>query len=312
MFPGFTPFRIATEGAEIAGVRGGAGPPLLLLHGYPQTHVMWHKTAPALARRFTVVAADLRGYGASSKPPTTEDHAPYSKRAMAADMVEVMAALGHPRFMVAAHDRGARVAHRMAADRPEAVSRLAVLDIAPTREMYAGTTAAFAHAYWHWFFLTLPAPRPERMIGADPRAFWLEKCGAGSAGLAPFTPAALRGLPRRLHARDDPRELRGLPCRGRHRHRARRRRRRCAHRPAAARALGRPRRRRALLRSACALAPPRPGRARPRAPRRPLPRRGGPPARPRRPRALPDGGRRVVSPSADAARTARDQAGAPR
>jgi haloacetate dehalogenase len=205
MFPGFTPFRIATEGAEIAGVRGGAGPPLLLLHGYPQTHVMWHKTAPALARRFTVVAADLRGYGASSKPPTTADHAPYSKRAMAADMVEVMAALGHPRFMVAAHDRGARVAHRMAADRPEAVSRLAVLDIAPTREMYAGTTAAFAHAYWHWFFLTLPAPRPERLIGADPRAFWLEKCGAGSAGLAPFTPAALEAYlaaftPETIHA----------------------------------------------------------------------------------------------------------------
>ncbi len=169
---------------------GGAGPPLLLLHGYPQTHVMWHKLAPLLAPHFTLIAADLRGYGASGKPPTTADHAPYSKRAMALDMAEVMTALGHDRFAVAAHDRGARVAHRLAMDHPDRVTRLATLDIAPTREMYAQTTDAFARAYWHWFFLIQPAPFPENMIAADPKGYWLKKCGAGSAGLAPFTPAA--------------------------------------------------------------------------------------------------------------------------
>ncbi|MBT8408305.1 MAG: alpha/beta hydrolase [Alphaproteobacteria bacterium] len=190
MFDGFKRFRQATSGAEIAGVTGGAGPPLLLLHGYPQTHAMWHKVAPALAQRFTVVAADLRGYGASSKPPSDADHAPYSKRAMAQDMIEVMAALGHERFGVCGHDRGGRVAHRMALDHAAAVRRLAVLDIAPTREMYRGTTEAFARAYWHWFWLTLPAPEPERMIGADPEAFLTYKMGHASAGLAPFTPAA--------------------------------------------------------------------------------------------------------------------------
>lgn len=175
MFADFTPFRIATSETEIAGITGGSGPPLLLLHGYPQTHVMWHRIAPALAERFTVVAADLRGYGASGKPPTTLDHAPYSKRAMAQDMLEVMAALGFDRFDVVAHDRGARVTHRMALDWPEFVERAVILDIAPTREMYALTDEAFARAYWHWFFLIRPAPMPETLIGADPQAFLMSK-----------------------------------------------------------------------------------------------------------------------------------------
>ena len=191
MFDDFTDFRIKTSGAEIAGVTGGEGPPLLLLHGYPQTHVMWHKVAPALARDFTVVAADLRGYGASSKPQTDADHAPYSKREMAADMVEIMSALGHKAFFLCGHDRGGRVAHRLAVDHGERVLKLAVLDIAPTREMYRNTTEAFARAYWHWFWLILPAPLPENMIGNDPEAFLRYKIGHGSAGLKPFTENAL-------------------------------------------------------------------------------------------------------------------------
>jgi haloacetate dehalogenase len=192
MIEGFDSFDAPGDGATIHGAIGGSGPPLLLLHGYPQTHMMWGKVAPALAKHFTVIAADLRGYGASSKPSTTPDHAPYSKRAMARDMVAVMAHFGHTRFQVAGHDRGGRVAHRLASDWPERVTRLAVLDIAPTREMYAGTTDAFARAYWHWFFLIQPAPFPEMMIGANTDAYWKHKCGSGSAGLTPFTPAALQ------------------------------------------------------------------------------------------------------------------------
>lgn len=191
MFEYFETFDLSASDVTIHGVTGGRGPALLLLHGYPQTHAMWHKVAPVLAERFTVVAADLRGYGRSSKPPTADDHAPYSKRAMATDMVRVMDALGHDRFFVGGHDRGARVAHRLALDWPERVRKLAVLDIAPTREMYANTTDGFARAYWHWFFLIQAAPFPERMIGADPKAYWMKKCGSGSAGLAPFTEEAL-------------------------------------------------------------------------------------------------------------------------
>lgn len=191
LFPGFRLLDVATSSVTIRARVGGAGPPLLLLHGYPQTHAMWHRVAPRLAERFTVVCADLRGYGASGKPPSTPDHAPYSKRAMARDMVELMAALGHDRFRLAGHDRGGRVAHRLALDHPGAVERLAVLDIAPTREMYRGTDDRFARAYWHWFFLIQPPPFPERAIGADPDAFWIEKCGFGSAGLGIFEPVAL-------------------------------------------------------------------------------------------------------------------------
>lgn len=191
LFPGFTEHRVATPDAEIFCRVGGSGPALLLLHGYPQTSAMWHRVAPALAKSYTVVAADLRGYGRSSKPASTPDHAPYSKRAMAADMAAVMAHFGHERFFVGAHDRGARVAHRLAADFPSRVRALATLDIAPTREMYRNTTEAFARAYWHWFFLIQKAPFPERMIEADPKAYWLKKCGSGSAGLTPFAAEAL-------------------------------------------------------------------------------------------------------------------------
>lgn len=190
MFDGFERTRIVTSGAEINLVTGGSGPALLLLHGYPQTHAMWHKVAPALAEHFTVVAADLRGYGDSSKPETTPDHAPYSKRAMAQDMAEVMTALGHERFFVCGHDRGGRVAHRLALDHGDRVEKLCVVDIAPTREMYRETDDAFARAYWHWFFLILPAPFPERLIGADPTYYLEENCASGSAGLAPFTDEA--------------------------------------------------------------------------------------------------------------------------
>jgi haloacetate dehalogenase len=182
LFPGFTARRVRTAGAEIACVIGGSGPPLLLLHGYPQTHAMWHKVAPALARDFTVVCADLRGYGDSSKPVAQPDHAQQSKRAMAQDMVEVMRTLGHPRFALAGHDRGGRVAHRLAADHPDAVTRLAVLDISPTRTMYARTDRAFATAYYHWFFLIQPFDLPERLIGADPVWYLRRKIGAWSAG----------------------------------------------------------------------------------------------------------------------------------
>lgn len=191
MFPDFASFDLPGEGATIYGVAGGSGPPLLLLHGNPQTHAMWHKVAPRLAGRFTVVAADLRGYGRSSKPPSDDEHAPYSKRAMARDMVSVMKHLGHDRFMIGAHDRGARVAHRLALDWPDKVERLALLDIAPTREMYRLTDEAFARAYWHWFFMIQKAPLPEQMMAADPEGFWRWRCGSGAAGLTPFTPAAL-------------------------------------------------------------------------------------------------------------------------
>ncbi len=190
MFEGFERRRIRTGEAEINLAAGGNGPPLLLLHGYPQTHVMWHKVAPGLAQEFTVVAADLRGYGDSSKPETDADHASYSKRAMAGDMAEVMTALGYDTFFVAGHDRGGRVAHRLALDHAERVTKLAVLDIAPTREMYRDTTDEFARLYWHWFFLIQPAPFPETMIGADAMAYLRKKCGSGSAGMTPFSEEA--------------------------------------------------------------------------------------------------------------------------
>ena len=159
------------ENINIAVCTKGDGPPLLLLHGYPQTGYIWHKIAPLLAKDFTVVVADLRGYGDSDKPPTSADHAVYSKRAMAADMIAVMAALGHQQFFVAGHDRGGRVAHRLARDYPQAVERLAVLDIAPTAMMYDTTDMQFATSYYHWFFLIQPAPFPETLIGHDPKFF---------------------------------------------------------------------------------------------------------------------------------------------
>ncbi len=186
MIPGFDEFDIDTSGARIRVRAGGSGPPLLLLHGYPQTSAMWRHVAPALARRFTVVCPDMRGYGASSKPPAGEDFANYSKREMARDQVEVMEALGHRRFGLIGHDRGGRVAHRLAADWPDGVEQIAVLDIAPTREMYRNTSEEFARAYWHWFFFILPPPRPERMIAAEPDRFLQDFCGSRHAGLAIF------------------------------------------------------------------------------------------------------------------------------
>jgi len=201
MLEGFARKRIPTKEVAINVLHGGSGPALLLLHGYPQTHAMWRKVAPLLADRFTLVIPDLRGYGDSDKPRGLPDHANYSKRVMALDQVEVMAALGFERFAVAGHDRGARVAHRMALDHSQRVSRLAVLDIVPTRTMYARTTREFAKAYYHWFFLIQPAPFPETLIGANPEAYLRKHMGGRYAGLAPFAPD---GWPEYLRCFSDP------------------------------------------------------------------------------------------------------------
>ena len=171
LLPGFSEQDIEVGEVRIRAAVGGSGPPLLLLHGHPQTHLTWHRVAPALAERFTVVAPDLRGYGDSGKPASTPDHLPYSKRVMARDQVEAMRALGHGRFAVVGHDRGGRVAHRMALDHPGAVERLAVLDIAPTATMYARTDKEFATRYFWWFFLIQPYDMPERLIAGDPEYF---------------------------------------------------------------------------------------------------------------------------------------------
>jgi len=203
-FDGFEPFTVRTAtGVDICGVKGGDGPPLLLLHGHPQTHMIWHRCASALAQHFTVVATDLRGYGASSKPPSDPTHAAYSKRAMAADQVEVMRHFGHERFLVCAHDRGARVAHRMAIDFPAAVERLMLLDIAPTLAMYEQTDREFATLYFHWFFLIQPEPLPETLIGANPDVYIERVMGSRHAGLAPLALDAYRAAlrqPGAVHA----------------------------------------------------------------------------------------------------------------
>jgi len=171
-FPGFKKLAKKTSGATINFVTAGSGPPLLLLHGYPETHVMWRKVAPQLARKFTVVAADLRGYGESSKPAGGETHVAYSKRAMAQDQVEVMNSLGFQKFLVVGHDRGGRVAHRLALDHPDAVQKLVVLDIVPTYKVFHTVTKELATSNFHWFFLIQPEPLPETMIG-DSAEFWL-------------------------------------------------------------------------------------------------------------------------------------------
>jgi haloacetate dehalogenase len=192
LFPGFETRRLRAAGAEISLIVGGSGPPLLLLHGYPQTHQMWHKVGPHLAERFTVVCPDLRGYGDSSKPDGGAKHVNYSKRAMALDQVEVMHLLGFKRFAVAGHDRGGRVAHRMALDHPRCIERMIVLDISPTRIMYGKTDKTFATAYYHWFFLIQPFDLPERLIGSDPGYYLRKKLGGwGSAGLSIFDTRAL-------------------------------------------------------------------------------------------------------------------------
>jgi haloacetate dehalogenase len=173
--PGFDERWIDCNGVQIHCAIAGSGPAVLLLHGHPQTLIVWRKVAAEIvAAGYTVVASDLRGYGASDKPASTPDHAPYSKREMAGDQVALMAALGHPRFAVIGHDRGGRVAHRMALDHPRAVECLVVVDIAPTATMYARTDRDFATRYFWWFFLIQPFDMPERMIGHDP-AYFLRK-----------------------------------------------------------------------------------------------------------------------------------------
>ena len=191
LFPDFESHWIEVNGVKIMTRKGGSGRPLLLLHGHPQTHAIWHRVAQQLAKSFTVVMTDLRGYGDSSKPQGLHDHLNYSKRVMALDQIEVMRHFGFAEFDVLAHDRGARVAHRLALDHPKAVKRLVLLDIAPTLAMYEKTSNQFARAYWHWFFLIQPAPLPERLIRADPSAYVRDVMGRRSAGLAPFDPRAL-------------------------------------------------------------------------------------------------------------------------
>lgn len=190
MFAGFVKDQRHVNGVDIAYRLGGSGPGLLLLHGHPQTHVIWHKIAEQLAEHFTVVAADLRGYGDSTRPAADEQHRNYSKREMARDNLELMQALGFEQFSILAHDRGARVGHRLALDHRAAVQRMMLLDIAPTLAMYTQTNEAFARAYWHWFFLIRPAPLPETLIEADPAAYLRSVMGSRSAGLAPFTEPA--------------------------------------------------------------------------------------------------------------------------
>jgi haloacetate dehalogenase len=185
VFDGFELGMVEAGEATIRVRHGGHGPPLLLLHGHPQTHMMWNAVAPRLARDFTVVATDLRGYGKSSKPPTAPDHEPYSKRAMARDQVEVMTQLGFERFFVAGHDRGARCAYRMALDHPERVERLALLDIIPTGEALRRADARFATGFWHWFFLGQSSDVPEKLLGADPDAYYFRDRAAAERLFAP-------------------------------------------------------------------------------------------------------------------------------
>jgi haloacetate dehalogenase len=201
LFPGFQSRRVRTSGATINLVHGGKGPPVLLLHGYPQTHLMWHKVAPALARDYTVVCADLRGYGDSSKPQGLPDHSNYSKRAMARDMAQVMTALGHWRFHLVGHDRGGRVAHRLARDHGKRVISLSVLDISPTLKVFQSTDQALATAFYHWFFLIQRAPLPERMIGGMRAEYLLRRIGRGQVGLKVFPNAVVREYVRCFDAR---------------------------------------------------------------------------------------------------------------
>jgi len=191
MFAGFTTTRITTSSIEIFLRYGGSGPPVLLLHGYPQTHVMWHLVAPQLTEYFTVVAPDLRGYGDSAKPVGDPEHLQYAKRTMAADQVEVMERLGFKRFAVVGHDRGARVGHRMALDYPERVSHFAALDIVPTHHMYTTFNREVATAYYHWFFLIQPFDVPEHLIGADPQYYLRRSLGGWGGGFSFFAPEAL-------------------------------------------------------------------------------------------------------------------------
>ena len=193
LFPGFAAHDIPTSQGAVFARIGGSGPPLLLLHGYPQTHVMWHRVAPRLAERFTLVAADLPGYGSSHVPATDGEHTPYTKRAMARVMVEAMQRLGHARFAVAGHDRGARVTYRMALDHGDRLTRAAVLDILPTYDYWNRMDRAFALRIYHWTFLAQPHPLPENLIASDPDAYYTHTLGSWTkAGVeASFDPRAL-------------------------------------------------------------------------------------------------------------------------
>jgi haloacetate dehalogenase len=192
MFEGFQRGVAAIDGSEVAYVVGGAGPPVLLLHGFPQCLALWARVAPILAARFTVVCADLRGYGDSAKPACLPDRSNYAFRAMAADLVGLMRQLGFARFHVVGHDRGGRTGHRLALDHPDAVLSLAVLDIVPTYAMFMETNRHVAGVYWHWYFLSQPEPFPERLIGADPDYFY-ETCllGWGASRIGDFDPEML-------------------------------------------------------------------------------------------------------------------------
>lgn len=183
-FPGFEPFKVETSGATINGVKGGSGPPVLLLHGWPQTLAEWHIVAPLLAKDFTVVATDLRGYGDSSKPADGTNHSGYSKREMARDQVEVMEKLGHKRFALVGHDRGGRVAHRLTLDHADRITKLAVLDIVPTHKIYSNVTKQLATAYYHWFFLIQPAPLPETLL-ANNGEYFLKRLFGGVRSMPP-------------------------------------------------------------------------------------------------------------------------------
>ena len=207
MFAGFERGVATVNGVEIPYVKGGSGPALLLLHGHPQTHVIWHKVAPDLAKRFTVVASDLRGYGDASKPQGTENHHNYSKREMARDQADLMLSLGFTQFHLVGHDRGGRVAHRLAADHSDKVKTITVLDIAPTLAMYEQTDMTFASAYWHWFFLIQPAPFPETLIAADPDFYFTKLMGNRSSGLSPFTPQAWAEY---MRCGSDPKTIHGM------------------------------------------------------------------------------------------------------
>jgi haloacetate dehalogenase len=208
LFPGFESRRFTTQGAEIFARVGGEGPPLFLLHGYPQTHVMWHLIAPKLAEHFRLILTDARGYGASSIPATVPDHSTFSKRAMARDVIEIADQLGLERFFVCGHDRGGRVAYRLALDHPGRIDKLVTLDIVPTWDMWNRITPGLAMKSFHWYFLAQAEPWPEEMIGRDPVG-WLDhklSLWGGSGDLSVFAPEALAHYraffsePERLHA----------------------------------------------------------------------------------------------------------------